>query len=46
MSVILTAQEAEIQRITVQGQPGQKSSQPIKSWVWWHTAVIPATWAF
>jgi hypothetical protein len=45
--VILATLEAEIGRITVQGQSGQKICEiPIStsnSWVWWHVPVIPAT---
>jgi hypothetical protein len=39
MLIILATWEAEIGRIMVQGQPGQKVSktpfQPIKNWAWW-----------
>jgi hypothetical protein len=47
MPVIPATQQAEMERITVWGQPGQKvskiPSQPIKSWMQWHAPVIPAT---
>jgi hypothetical protein len=47
LHVIVATQEVEIGRTEVLGQPRQKVSKtPIsthKSWVWWHTSVIPAT---
>jgi hypothetical protein len=46
-SAILVTQEAEIGRIEVQSQPGQKSLQdPIltnKNWALWHVPLNPAT---
>jgi hypothetical protein len=44
-SVILVTQEAEIGRITVQGQPVQKVSKtPIHiRWAWCYVPVIPVT---
>jgi hypothetical protein len=43
LPVILATQEAEIQRIQVPGQPGEKSwCQAIKSWEWCCVQVIPA----
>jgi hypothetical protein len=46
MPVILAALEAEIRKIVVQGQLVQKvretPPQPIKSWAWWCTPIIPA----
>jgi hypothetical protein len=40
VTVILATQEAEIRRIKIQGQLGQKvseiSSQSIKNWSWWY----------
>jgi hypothetical protein len=47
MPVILATWEAEIRKIAVRDQPGQKSSWDSipteKSWMWWCTPVIPAT---
>jgi hypothetical protein len=47
MPVILVNQEAEIGRMAVQSQPGEKVSEipshPV-SQVWWLTPVISATW--
>jgi hypothetical protein len=43
--IFLATWEAEIQRITVTGQPGQKSLRDPhlngKSWAWWCASVIP-----
>jgi hypothetical protein len=39
-------QIAEVRRIKVQGQPGQKLARPPcqpTSHLWWHVSVIPAT---
>jgi hypothetical protein len=48
MPETLATPEAEIGRIKVHSLPRQKvqepTSQPIKSWAWWYTPVIPATW--
>jgi hypothetical protein len=47
-SIILATQEAEVGKIMVQGQSGQKvhETSPISTndWVWWYTPVIPAMW--
>jgi hypothetical protein len=47
-SVIPVTCEAEIGRITIPGQPGQKvhetPSQPIRIWLKWCMPVIPAMW--
>jgi hypothetical protein len=47
-SAIPATKEAEIRKVEVQTQPGQKvcetSSQPIKSWTWWCKPVIAAMW--
>jgi hypothetical protein len=47
-SIFLPTQEAEIKRIMVGGQPGQKVheilSQPIKRGAWWCIPVIPGMW--
>jgi hypothetical protein len=48
MPVFLATWEAKVERIRVGGQTRQKvheiPSQPIKSWAWWCTPVIPALW--
>jgi hypothetical protein len=44
--VILATREAEIRRIMVWGQPGQKVHKTpisINSWAWWHVPVTQAT---
>jgi hypothetical protein len=45
MPAILATWEAETERITDQGQPGQKVSETpnsANSWMWWYTPVIPS----
>jgi hypothetical protein len=45
--VIPAIQEAQMGRMTVQGQPRQKAketpSQPT-SWMWWYVPIIPVMW--
>jgi hypothetical protein len=45
MPIILIIPEADIRRISVQSQSTKKFLKPHlnKSWVRWHTPVIPAT---